>query len=108
MRRRLFMISVMRLGEIPTARASAPCDKSYSVRNSSFRISPGVTGANSPLCIAASSVIVPDPDLMRMAIDPFENNAPLVIDADRVKFAQASLEFFQTVRRRYEEVVQPA
>lgn len=43
-----------------------------------------------------------------MAVDPFERNAPLVVDADRVKLAQVSLQLFQTVRRRDEQIVKPA
>src|SRR5271166_3728195 len=40
-------MSAIRLGEIPTAFASRFCDRPYSLRNSSFSISPGVTGENS-------------------------------------------------------------
>jgi hypothetical protein len=45
---------------------------------------------------------------MRMAIYPLKSNAPLVVDADRVKFTQVSLQPFQTVRRRDEQIVKPA
>jgi hypothetical protein len=47
MRRRLLTISAMRFGEMPIAFASRLCVRPYPVRNSSFSISPGVTGANS-------------------------------------------------------------
>ena len=41
-------------GEIPIAFASWFCERPYSTRNSSFSISPGVTGANSFCAIVVS------------------------------------------------------
>jgi hypothetical protein len=45
----------IRFGEIPIAFASALCDRPYAARNSSFSISPGVTGANSFFAIVVSA-----------------------------------------------------
>src|SRR5207248_7879259 len=105
MRRRLFTISVIRFGEIPTALASWFCESSYSARNSSFSISPGVTGANSFSTMAiSSSVIIHDPDLMWLTVEPFEDDSPLIIDPDGVEILEITLQFFQPIRPRYREV----
>src|SRR5437773_8834044 len=51
------------------------CDKPYSTRNSSFSISPGLTGANSCVRILALlSVVIHDPDPMRLTVEPLEND----------------------------------
>jgi hypothetical protein len=36
-------------------------------------------------------MIVHDPNLVRLAIDPFENHAPLIVDPDRVEFLAIAL-----------------
>src|SRR5580704_14250494 len=45
---------------------------------------------------------------MGLAIDPFEDHSPLIVDPYRVKFLQVALEPFQPVRRRYHQIVQAA
>jgi hypothetical protein len=82
-RRRLFTISAIRFGEMPTARASRFCDSPYSLRNSSRSISPGVTGANSSAVMAPPSVIVDDRDLVGVTVGPAKDDPPLVVDPDR-------------------------
>ena len=51
----LQVILITAYGEIPMAFASWLCDRPYAVKNSSFSISPGVTGANSFSAIVGSS-----------------------------------------------------
>src|SRR5262245_44478321 len=109
MRRRLLTISAIRLGEMPMALASWFCDKPYSARNSSFSISPGVTGANSFATIhRLLSVVVNDSYLMWLTVDPFEDHAPLIVDADRVEILQVSLQLLEPIRWRDHQVLQPA
>jgi hypothetical protein len=60
MRSRLLTISVIRLGEMPIARASWFDDRPYSARNSSFNMSPGVTGLSSRFGTAISSMVIRD------------------------------------------------
>jgi len=53
-------------------------------------------------------MIIHDPNLMRLAVNPFENHPPSIVDPDRVKVLEAALELFQPVRRRYRQILQPA
>lgn len=57
---------------------------------------------------ALPSVIVDDPDLVRLAFDPAQDDAPLIVDPDRVKAAQIALQFFEPVRRRHQQIFEPA
>jgi hypothetical protein len=34
---------------------------------------------------------------MRLAIEPFKNDPPLIVDADRVEAAEVALQFFQPI-----------
>src|SRR5262245_60871907 len=45
---------------------------------------------------------------MWLAIDPFEDYPPLVVDADRMKVLSSCLLAFQAVRRRDHQVLEPA
>ena len=89
-RRRLFTISAIRFGEMPIALASWFCDSRYSARNSSFSISPGVTGANSSVA-EVFLVVVNELDLLGVAVAPFENHAPPIVHSDRVEVFQIAL-----------------
>src|SRR6266849_3630732 len=100
MRRRLFRISAIRFGEIPSACASWFCDKPYSARNSSLSISPGVTGANS-FFLGALLVVVDDPNFISITRIPLENHPPLIVDAYRVEILQVTFELFKAIRRRH-------
>lgn len=53
-------------------------------------------------------MIIHDPNLMRLAIDPPEDHPPLIIDPDGMKFPQLALELLQSIRRRQHQVVEPA
>src|SRR5574337_740966 len=106
MRRRLFTISVMRFGEIPMAFANWFWDSPYSTRNSSFSISPGVTGANSARPMFCSSVIVADRDVVRVVVNPLEDDPPLVVDPHRIVFLQIPAQLLQPVRRRAPKILQ--
>ena len=65
-------------------------------------ISPGVTGANSFSTIAiSSSVIIRDPDLMWLTVEPFEDDSPLIIDPNGVEIPQFTLQFFESIRWRH-------
>src|SRR5579862_3998967 len=98
MRRRFLTISAIRFGEMPIAFASWFCERRYSAKNSSFSISPGVTGANSLSAIfRPASVIVDDLDRLRLAIDPLKDHTPLIIDANRVVVLQIALELFKAI-----------
>jgi hypothetical protein len=46
-------------------------------------------------------MIIHDPNLMRLAIDPPEDHSPLIVDPDRVKILEIAIEPLQAVRRRY-------
>jgi len=52
-------------------------------------------------------VIIDDPHLVGVAVEPLEDHAPLVVDADRMNRPQAALQLLQAVRRRQPQVVQP-
>src|SRR3954454_271174 len=79
-------------------------DRPCSARNSSRRISPGLTGANSIM----ASVVIDDPDFVRLAIAPPENDSPLVIDPNGMKSSKIAPQLFEPVRWRNCEVLQPA
>jgi hypothetical protein len=42
-------------------------------------------------------MIIHDPNLMRLAVDPFENHPPLIVDPDRVKILEAALELLMLI-----------
>src|ERR1051326_1217692 len=54
------------------------------------------------------SMIVHDLDFVRLAVDPFEDHPPLVIDPDRMKVSEGTLELLQPVRRWNGQIFQPA
>src|ERR1700741_5324744 len=97
MRRRLFTISAMRFGEMPMAFASWFCDRPYSVRNSSFNISPGVTGSNSARATRLSLVTVDDRNLFGVAVGPPKDRTPLIVDTDRMGRLQVTLQFLKAI-----------
>jgi hypothetical protein len=50
-------------------------------------------------------VVIHDPNLVRLAIDPFEDRSPLIVDPYRVKFLQIAPKPFQAVRWRNHQIV---
>jgi hypothetical protein len=48
-------------------------------------------------------MIIHDPNLMRLAIDPLEDHSPLIVDPDRVKILQVALELLPPIRWRYRQ-----
>jgi hypothetical protein len=50
-----------------------------------------------PRHLALQSMIVHDSHFVRFALDPFEDDAPLIVDANRIEVLQISLELFQSV-----------
>src|ERR1700730_11533311 len=52
-----------------------------------------------------SSVVIHDPNLVRLAIDPSKDHSPLAVDPYRVEFLQVALELLQPVRWRYHQIV---
>jgi hypothetical protein len=53
-------------------------------------------------------MVIHDPNIMRLAIDPLKDYAPLIVDPDRIKLLQFALELLQSVRWRYRQIVEPA
>jgi hypothetical protein len=53
-------------------------------------------------------VVADNPDITSFAINPFEDHSPLIVDADRVKIFQVSLQLLQPVWGRHFQVFQPA
>jgi hypothetical protein len=51
-------------------------------------------------------VIIDHSDLIGITIDPFKNDAPLIVDPNREKPIQASLQLLQPVRRRHQKVIE--
>lgn len=45
---------------------------------------------------------------MRLAIYPFEDHSPLIIDSNRVVILQVALELLKPVRRRNSQIRKPA
>ena len=70
----------MRFGEIPMALASWLCDRPYSVRNSSFSISPGGPPQIIPCHGFLLLVIIQDQQRGGSPFIHFEDNPPLIID----------------------------
>lgn len=70
------------------------------LRNSSSNSSPGVTGGK--------SVIVDDFDGFRVAVDPAETDAELIVDSDAVLATAVSFERFQAVAGWDAQVVKSA
>src|SRR5690606_13087556 len=52
------------------------------------------------------SVVVDDPDVVRIAIMPAKAHAPLVVDPDAVPAPEVALQSLQAVRRRNPQVLQ--
>jgi hypothetical protein len=74
------------------------------LRNSSSRISPGGIAGPSQL---GSLVIIFDADFVGMPLLPSERDTVLVIDPNAVAARLVTLQSFQTVARRYSEILQP-
>jgi AraC-like DNA-binding protein len=53
-------------------------------------------------------MVIHDPNVMSITLDPFEDHSPLIIDSDRVKLLEIALELFQTIRWRYGQILQAA
>ena len=74
-------------------------------RNSSRRSSPGWKGFVGCVCTAVPpSVIVDDLDVMNLTSTPSEDDAPLVVDPNRVKAAPITSERLQPVAGRHPQV----
>src|SRR5215208_7942715 len=99
----------MRLGEIPSARASWAWVSAKPARNSSARISPGATGANSSCCSipmsVSRSVVVDDLNAVCVTLDPLEDHPPLIIDTNRVVPLQISMQLLESVRWRHQQII---
>jgi hypothetical protein len=53
-------------------------------------------------------MIIHNPNIVRFAINPLKDHAPLIVDPDRMKLLQIALELLQSVRWRNRQIVQPA
>ena len=99
----------MRLGGTWSSRANALMLRPRGFMNSSARISPGWIGSSGCDFLAmASSVIVDDLDLMRIAAAPHEADPPALVDANAVLAGPVALEGFQVVARRATQIFQAA
>ncbi len=83
----------MARGATPIARAIAFCEIPIGSRYSSSKISPGIMGGLMIVTydvIGSLSMVVRDTDLGRSQICPAKNNAPLLINPNRVKTGKIS------------------
>jgi hypothetical protein len=46
-------------------------------------------------------------DVMRVTVKPSENEAPLVVDADRIELAQSSPKLLKPIGRRDKQIIKP-
>src|ERR1700752_54825 len=113
MARRPSTISLMRRGGTLIARASAFWLSSMGFKNSSSRISPGVTSGRSPAALRTvfrilPVVVVDNFDIACVSIIPAEANPPLAIDPDAPLAAALALQWLKPVRGRYAQVLERA
>src|SRR6516165_4488464 len=53
-------------------------------------------------------MIIHDSNLVRLAVVPFEDHPPLIVDSDRVEILQITLQLLQPVRWGDRQILQPA
>src|SRR5258706_4914126 len=93
----------MRVAGTRNAMASAFADIPRGRKNSSPSTSPGWVVTR--LGIAAALVVVDDFDIGRTLLGPYETDAPLIVDADRMLAFSVCCKCFEPVRRGRAQIV---
>ena len=52
-------------------------------------------------------MVINDPDLMRVTVEPLEDDSPLVVDSDGVELSQGTSKLLQAIGRRDAQIIEP-